>query len=337
MNKNVLFIVNPSPEHVGAHFVSAAKNLKLNYSVLDIKEASYGNEWLKKFSWHFLGHTPINIINFNKKIFETLKVKEYHLLITTGISPILSSTLNQIKKNGIKTVNFLTDDPWNPANEAKFFWKSLLEYDFIFTPRKANFNDLKNYGCKEVHYLPFAYSPEIHYPELLRTEEEIKRFSCDISFIGGADKDRIPFIKEIIKHGLNLKLYGGYWGKYKEFKPYYHGLVIGSELRKSVSGSKISLCLVRQANRDGHAMRSYEFPAMGACMLVENTAEHRELFGDEGTNVFYFIKKEEMIDKIKLLLKNPHKIEEMRIEVSKKILAANTYVDRLSKILIIIK
>ncbi|MFZ4593442.1 MAG: glycosyltransferase family protein, partial [Verrucomicrobiaceae bacterium] len=46
--------------------------------------------------------------------------------------------------------------------------------------------------------------------------------------------------------------------------------------------------LVRRANRDGHSMRTFELAAVGGCLAVEDTTEHREIFGHEGKYVYYF-------------------------------------------------
>ena len=35
-------------------------------------------------------------------------------------------------------------------------------------------------------------------------------------------------------------------------------------------------------------MRSFEIAAIGGCMLAEDTAEHREIFGADGSCVVYF-------------------------------------------------
>ena len=67
----------------------------------------------------------------------------------------------------------------------------------------------------------------------------------------------------------------------------------------------MNLCLVRRANRDGQVMRSYEAAAIGSCMLVEDTPEHRELFGPDGEAVVYFETIDDMLRRLQLLLDAP--------------------------------
>jgi hypothetical protein len=51
---------------------------------------------------------------------------------------------------GIKRFNFLTDDPFNRAHYAPWFLKALPDYDVVFSPRRANIQDLLNAGCPRV-------------------------------------------------------------------------------------------------------------------------------------------------------------------------------------------
>jgi spore maturation protein CgeB len=51
-------------------------------------------------------------------------------------------------------------------------------------------------------------------------------------------------------------------------------------------------------------MRSFEVPAIGACMLAEDTAEHREIFGGDDEAVAYFGSIDEMVEKLRWLVKH---------------------------------
>ena len=59
-------------------------------------------------------------------------------------------------------------------------------------------------------------------------------------------------------------------------------------IRAASASAKVCLCLVRRANRDGHTMRSFEAAAIGGCILAEDTADHREIFGPEDYAARYF-------------------------------------------------
>jgi hypothetical protein len=234
---------------------------------------------------------------------------------------------------GIKRFNVLTDDPFNRAHYAPWFLKALPDYDVVFSPRLANIQDLLNAGCPRVEYLPFGYDDELFYPE---DPSNINRDATvpDVVFAGGADRDRLPYMSALIKSGINLALYGSYWEKYPETKAHTQGQADVPTLRLAIGGAKISLCLVRRANRDGNCMRTFEVPAIGSCMLTEDTPEHREIFGQEGEAVIYFNTISEMLEKTHWLLN--HDQERQRLAQNAHLLITqghHTYQDRLKTML----
>jgi spore maturation protein CgeB len=256
--------------------------------------------------------------------------KPTHLL-AAGLMPIRPEDLRKIGAAGIQRLTFLTDDPWNAAHRSRWFHRSLNQYDYVFSPRKANLQDLRNHGCRRVHYLPFAYSPDVH---LSTTSEQIGVNGKDILFAGGADGDRVPYIRALVLAGFSVALYGGYWGLHQDLRTHWHGHANLDTLRRMTLASKISLCLGRRANRDGHAMRTFEAAAMAGCMLIEETHEHREIFGPDGQAVTYFRTIPEMVARARWLL--AHDAERVRLRAAANSLITNghnTYGDRLVNML----
>jgi spore maturation protein CgeB len=81
-------------------------------------------------------------------------------------------------------------------------------------------------------------------------------------------------------------------------------------------------------------MRTFEIPAIGACMLTEDTEEHREILGPEGEAVVYFRSIPEMLEKARWLV--DHKEERYRLAATaheRIVRGLNTYQDRLRSML----
>ncbi len=322
------------PSHIGGYLRDAAEQENISFSFCDIKEAFGRPSLFSRFKWHFCGHLPDKLGRFSKKVINLSGEFNPTLFIATGISPVNLSALEFMREKGIKLFNYLTDDPFSRVHYSPWFIKSVPLYHCIFSPRKANIRELAEAGCKKVIYMPFAYSPTAHYNELPRDEDEKKRFEADIVFIGGADNDRMPYITAFIKAGFKISLYGLYWDRYPQTRHYAHGSADPEILRKSISTAKISLCLARRLNRDGHSMRTFEIPAIGGCMLTEDTQEHREMFGEEGRAVLYFKNISEMIDKAKFLIQNQPERERLAIAAHSIVSSGNnTYTDRLNTML----
>lgn len=309
----------------------SSKQKNLNAVFYQNYSAYQAPKLIKAFNWKLRGRYPTNLKRFSQRMVDNCRSYQPRWLLTTGLSAINASALQEIGKLGIKRLNFLTDDPFNETQYAPWFFKALPHYDIIFSPRRANIPDLLKVGCRKVEYLPFGYDETLFYPQPIEKENQI---IPDVLFAGGADKDRVPYMDALIKSGIQLALYGSYWEKYPATRWQTLGQADVGTLRSEISRAKICLCLVRRANRDGHCMRTFEVPAVGGCMLTEDTQEHRDIFGDEGENVLYFNSISEMLEKTHWLLE--HEQERQRLAKNAHLLiiqGKNTYGDRLKTML----
>ena len=333
-NQRLLIVGNPAPIHIGAHLFRVAQSMGLLVEMYD-SNAAFAAAWpVVKFNWWLRGRRPPLLKVFSQRIVEACRTFRPKWMLTTGISPIEAGAIAEIGKLGVQRLNYLTDDPWNPAHQTSWFMKSLALYDHVFSPRRANLKDLRQLGCHQISYLPFAYAPELHFPDPPITAAEQERYASEVIFAGGADPDRLPYITALIRAGFKVALYGGYWSRFSKTKAYSRGNADPITLRKAIGGAKVALCLVRQANRDGHSMRTYEVPAVGACMLVEDTEEHREIFGEDNQTVIYFRNIDEMIEKMRWLLGHDGERQRLACAVQSLIVSqGNTYKDRLRSML----
>jgi spore maturation protein CgeB len=333
MAERLVMVGNPERIHIGAHLHEAARELGLPVHFCDARQASEGPRWQVRLNWRLRGHRPVHLRSFSAAVVEACREFEASWLLAAGIAPIDEAALMSIGELGVRRFNYLTDDPWNPAHRAAWFLRALPHYDRVFSPRRSNLEALRTHGCRDVLYLPFGYAPAQHFSEPARPEEEAT-LAADVIFVGGADRDRVPLVAALIAAGLKVALYGGYWNRYPETRKHYRGHADPQTLRKATGAAQIALCLVRRANRDGHVMRSFEIPAIGACMLVDDTQEHREIFGPDGETVVYFRSVQGMIDKTLWLLNRPDERHRLAAAAQARILeGGHTYKDRLGAIL----
>jgi hypothetical protein len=318
--------------NVGESFRQAAKQLGLPCRFCDAREASRAPRWLTSLFWR-LAHRPVRLNRFGSEVLRLASGQRPAWLLSTGLAPLARDVLRRLGEAGVIRINFLTDDPWNPALRAGWFFKALPEYDVVYSPRRSNLADLAAAGCRRVEYLPFGFDPRLWFPVSLE-EKELQNYACEVLFVGGADADRAPYVAALCAAGLRVAVYGAYWERYPDARPAARGYASPAELRKATCAAKVSLCLVRRANRDGHVMRSFEMPAMGACMLVEDTGEHRELFGPPDEAVVYFRTIGEMLEQARGLLADEPRRRRLGEAVYRRIVSgANTYRDRLAAVL----
>jgi spore maturation protein CgeB len=84
-------------------------------------------------------------------------------------------------------------------------------------------------------------------------------------------------------------------------------------------------------------MRSFEAAAIGGCILAEDTAAHRELFGTENRAARYFKTSREMVEQAQALVADAEARQRMSAELHRRvIMGRNTYADRLRAMLRVI-
>ncbi|HAV42826.1 TPA: hypothetical protein DCX15_02255 [bacterium] len=91
--------------------------------------------------------------------------------------------------------------------EDPFYWvrkKDVSPYRILFVYDKAYIPRLKGMGFKEIHFLPLSTDPE-HFKEVSLSEEEIRRYGCELSFAGGSYYKSFEIIEDLL----------GKWGEPK--------------------------------------------------------------------------------------------------------------------------
>jgi len=179
--------------------------------------------------------------------------------------------------------------------------------------------------------MPLGFSESVHRPTIPSDPETSRRFSSDVSFVGGWEPRRERLLTTIAAIGCELKIWGyawdhlvdGYWSirracrlhrnaGYDSFRIARNqliapalkgGEVYGDQYAWALSCARISLGLVRMVCPDQHTTRTFEIPACRTMMIADRTDEHREFF-TEGKEAEFFSGKDELIDKIKYYLRN---------------------------------
>jgi spore maturation protein CgeB len=312
--------------HIGGSLARAAPLLGIEAMSFDAGEAHHPNRAVRAFMWRFADRRPFHLARFGDQVMARCSEYRPDVLIATGAAPLNARTLRALRDIGIICINYSTDDPWNAALSARWYLHALPEYGRVFSTRRSNMADLEEMGCAYVDYLPFGYDASLFAPP----SPPLPDLDADVLFVGGADRDRLSFVTELIRYDIRVALVGGYWNRFSPTRSYALGLRQPEELCILTAAAKINLCLVRRANRDGHVMRSLEIAAIGGCMLVEDTAEHREMFGAAGEAVVYFATAADAARQAKELLANPDERVRLSCAVHTRISnGGHSYADRL--------
>jgi spore maturation protein CgeB len=206
--------------------------------------------------------------------------------------------------------------------------ESLHRFDVVCTPRQANRIELYAGGARQVCDLMFGYDPKL----VVADGTTPLKHADSVLFVGGADRDRIEIILPLCDSGLSVEVFGGYWHKLSHANLVNHGLGPPATLASATAQAAVNLILVRRANRDGHVMRSFEAAACGGCLLVEDTADHRRIYGE---TVAYFRTTAELIFRVKELLPDAERRKSLARACRQQFVTEgkHTYADRLQAVL----
>jgi spore maturation protein CgeB len=330
---SVVIVGNEGGTNVGDSLLRAARALRVPATLVNAYDAYAGSAVVRRVNWWIRGRRPSQLRSFSRRVVDVCREVRPKWLLTTGFAPVERQALDDIRTLGVETISYLTDDPWNEGARRRWFLETLTGYDRVCSTRRANIEDLERLGCRSVRYVPFGFDEDLFFPDP-PSSAEAAAYATDVFFAGGADADRIPYLAAVLDAHLTLSLYGDYWSRFRETRSASRGHATPDVLRKAIAGAAVCLCLVRRSNRDGHSMRSFEVPAAGGCMLVEDTDEHREFFGPPGEAVMYFQTIAEMVEAARRLVREPETRHRLARSAHDKIAHGGfTYRDRITSLL----
>lgn len=198
---------------------------------------------------------------------------------------ILPEIVNNMKKAGIKTVNWSSDEPFGEV-QAHHKVSNIAEYDYFFIYDPMYLERLKAINPNSFH-LPAGADPFGVHKEQITLEE--RKFPADIGMVGTAYKNRIDLVKPFADK--QMRLAGPGWDKVPELASKAIPPVSIIEMVRLFNESKINL------NPHGHGLmvpnpRTFEIPASRSFELVNYREEFKEFFKEGKELVMYKDEKE---------------------------------------------
>lgn len=255
------------------------------------------------------------VIN-NAEILRVAKFWHPDLFLTFKGEIILPETVSELRKLGVKTVN------WYPDHLADTRENSTMidSYDCFIYWDQWRTNIFHKKGLRKVLYLPFATIPE-------KTPAPRNK-KYQINFVGRWQPNKEPRISPV--RDLGLKVWGDKkWSDSKLAYCYQGGPTTVSEMTRIVRLSKITLNIhvVEQVYSEGTNVRTFEATGAGGFLLVNKRKSLYELF-NAGKEIEVFDSTEELTQKTKFYLKNDNAREKIAIAGWRRASKDHTYLKR---------
>lgn len=300
-----------------------------------------------EFDWN-------SVLKYNK-IFniysrEKIETKINQVLLKNGIEsnpdfifvlkgePVFLSTLQKIKeKTSAVLFNFFGDDPWE---FSQFSGKVAPFYDFFFTYDPWSVKLYRKNGHKHAYHLPYGYDPEIG-NKLKITNSDIKKYGCDITFIGSHYPKREELLNKL-KYNYNIKIWGRGW-KNTSCKDVFQGKALyGYEMLKAMRCGKILLNIHKgfeqgvEESGEGLNLRVMEGTACKSFQICNYQADIPKRFHPEVEIVLYHT-WDEALEKINHYLKNESKRKEIAEKGYNRLVREHTLQRRMGEMMNVIR
>lgn len=204
------------------------------------------------------------ITRFSPDLFFTIN----HLYLTSGVKGMLM-------RRKIPCVSWFFDIPYPEVVSREPLSQYEIGSYIFFVGDRVWVQMLKDFGFKNVFYLPFAANPEI-FRQINLTKEEKETYSCNISFAGGSifqvykEFYKNKEVHSLLKEGVRLQCEN----------PYVYSSDIIDELQKN---------LPTPLFKDADEKRSFKInlELAAAALNRKNTLEEvsgfgLDLYGDDG-------------------------------------------------------
>ncbi len=253
---------------------------------------------------------PIDNTGCNNKILDAVSRFSFDMIWIEKGNTIWPNTIKKLRQLNVPIISFSEDDMYSRHNRSLFYTYGLKYYDLAVTTKSYNVSELKELGARNTYFVNNTYFSDYHKVPTYH-EDEFSKYNNDVVFVGTYENDRAEILEFLIDKGIDVKIWGNGWNRFK-YKDHIMGSgIYGNEYIKTICGAKIALCFLRKKNRDRQTTRSVEIPACKGFMLAERTDEHLSLF-DEGKEAEYFSTRDELVKKIEYYLNNHIRREEIR-------------------------
>lgn len=304
---------------------------------LEIYERNYlARAWRRAARGPLASHRHRHMVAFLKLLEQE---RPAIVIILKGLH-IGQEDVRTMRSTGAWVVNINHDDffssnrnNWSPRQRA-----ALAEYDYVFTTREVNVEEVRSRNPR-VEFFPFAYYPRIHRPVEIPASE-LPMWGVDVVFVGTWERERCLLLEDLVRCvPARYAVWGTQWERVSSRSPLAPFLekrpIVMEELAKALRGAKIALAFLRKENRDDYTQRTFEIPACGGVLLGERTQRHMAIYREGYEAVFFDSRsRQELAAQVRRLLRDGTYREALRRAGRKALLRQrHTYRDRLVRLI----
>jgi spore maturation protein CgeB len=282
---------------------------------------------------HIKALQTFDLKHLNGSMLSAVQERQPNLVIITQGHFWLKETITKIKALGVIVILWVIDAPINFEN----ILNSSHAYDFIFCGGTEAIEILTRNGIRRVQWLPFACSPEIHFPHASVDEDLAPK---DVVFVGSHYPNRERVFERLHLDIIDFGIWGSGWERVSPGSPLRKHIqkthTRPEEWVKIYSQSKIVLVIHYSDSKNTPCYQAspkiYEAMACGSFVISDSQKDVLSLFSDGKHLVLY----QDLLDlnrKILFYLEHEHQRKMVARNGQREVLEKHTYLHRITKII----
>jgi spore maturation protein CgeB len=324
--KVILVTYAPSGQGLAHYYYLALRDcIGDRVQIVDNPRMAYGGTILNRLAMRIMKRSGL----WSRRVLNELRGNASNEAIVilfnlAGLSEPDIRLLSQIQN--VRLVGYFSDSPFGmPPKERGLVFKCLPLFQTVVTFARGLVPVFYQFGAKQVLRIPFGYC---RYTHLANPREVAVSASNRVYYFGTWTPSIEPWLEHLLSFDLAIE--GTHWKNARNRELKRLGAkrhpAMGAEMRRAVRDAAVVVNFVRAQHGCFHSMKTFELPAMGACVVSNRTEEQLEFFR-ENVDMMFFDTPEEMVDKVRYLLANPDITQRMRISALSAV-KGNSYHDR---------
>jgi spore maturation protein CgeB len=317
-------------------------------SLLEIVDQRYARLKARVIASGVRVRSQVNLQINKKLIWHIGKLKPDSVVFVGFVNDITASTLEYIKaRYKLPIVMWSGDNPWNFPR----LLDKIPHYDIFFQANPFLLTKIKEAGCRNVFYLPFACDPTLH-RKIQLSDREASVYGSDVSYIGslwpGSNfyNDRIESLSHLIQTEphMDLKIWSisrsSLLNEFPIVEKYVEKMpVFGRRAVKVYNSSKVNLNFNHVMNEGFGNMKLFEIAGCGAFQLCNKKSSARKIvdYLDFVKHIACFDGLTEMKDMLKYYVEHSNERLEIASQVQELVYKNHTYKHRITDLMDVVK
>jgi hypothetical protein len=259
------------------------------------------------------------------------------LVVVGGTNRVSAGALAQIKAS-LPKCKLVLIWPDTLLNCYSHSIDSLPVYDLVAAFSRESIDAFVRLGARRVSWVPLAFDPDLHPPDLQVGSEGTIYADCDASFVGNYSPEREELVLHLTSRGFRIKVWGPVeWRKSakdrKALRKYWQGgPLFGKDYCLAIKSAPISLNPISPLTFPAANMRFFEILGMGGTPLSAPCPEMQDEFPDQEA-CFYYGDGKDVADVLERMIRCRQVLDAVVKTGQERILRSHTYVHRTKQIL----